>query len=323
MDATSQYPNPYDLPGQPVGQQPYASAQTGVDSVGGPVPPTPQGYAPAQPAMANPPKSGKGLAIILLILGLLIGGAAGFFIGYFFVFQPARERAELERTQFQSQISQLQTKVSDLEKQVADAATGVIPVQDGTGTSGTGTGTAPTTGGITADPQTANWVVFNDPQFHFSFKYPSDYEVKTVPDTDTTILVHYGIFKIGDSVEAGSVRVYKTEENDGPSRRSLRLFNWPNSLPVPTTQEAAGAGRIQSVEESPVTHNGTEGFEFSAIEATGNNSFDPKPGGQTFTGYVFENQFDATYLVGNCSSDKTSQRNLVGCLFGTTFKFVR
>ncbi len=339
MDATSQYPNPYELPGQPLGQQtgqagqqPYApvtggAGAPGMDSVGGPVPPTPQAYGPAQTTLTTPPKKGKGLAIVLLIVGILIGGLAGFFIAYFFVFQPERDRAALERTQFQSQISQLQTQTAALQAQLdaTGGPTGAIPVitGPGSGTSGTGTGTAPTTGGITADAQTANWVMFNDPQYHFSFKYPADYEVKMVPETDTTILVHYGVFKIGESVEAGSVRVYKSPADKGPSHRNLLLNNWPKTLPVPTTQTSAGAGSVQKVEESPVNVNGTEGAELSAAEAVKIGSYDAKPGGQTLTGYLFEEQFNASYLVGNCSSDTSSQRNLVGCLFGTTFTFVR
>jgi hypothetical protein len=260
--------------------------------------------------------SSAGLMIIWFLIGLILGGAAGYFAGYYFYFRPQLDEAQRIRTGLESQVKTLQ-----------QAQTGVIPTPNPTtpGTVTPGTGIAPTTGGITADPETASWSTFTSPEFKFSIKYPSDFEARTAQNSgdlekfdDSDIVFALEIIKPGETEAAATVRVYSGAQDDGPSEADASR-RWAGTLPVSITQKAAGAGKVVDVQTSSVTLNGTEGLELSGVEATAFGSFEPKPGGQTLTGYLFSEKFNRSYLVGSCSSDQTSQSNLVGCLALTTF----
>jgi hypothetical protein len=257
--------------------------------------------------------------IIWFLVGLIIGGAAGYFAGYFFYFKPQIDEAQRVRTGLEAQITTLKQQLQP---------TGIVPTPT-TPTITPGTGTAPTTGGITPDAETANWSTFTSTDFNFSIKYPTDYEAKPAQNSgdlakfdDDDIVFALEIIKPGETEAAATVRVYNNPDDDGPTETELHR-RWADTLPVSITQKAAGAGKVVSIQTSDVTLNGTQATELSGVEATSFGSFEPLPGGQTFTGYAFPDQFSRGYLVGSCGSDQTVQRNLVGCLALTTFTILR
>jgi hypothetical protein len=260
-------------------------------------------------------KTNGGVAIILFVVGLIVGGVATYFILSATLIKNQRDVAAQEKTALESRINSLEAQVQQLEQAAAGGNTG--------GTSTGGTGTAPTVGGITPDAETNDWVVFNNASFHVSFKYPSDYTVREFLNSadlaeleDEQIVYAVGIYKAGDPTPAGMVRVYKTEENDGPTHRNLTLFKWVGTLPTSIDNQPAGAGAVAEVAEKEIILNGVDGFQLTGHESTP-NSMEPTPGGATYTGYLFEETFDSSYLVHGCST-ANSQAAIVGCLFSTT-----
>jgi len=262
----------------------------------------------------------------MLIVGLLVGGAAGYFLGDLIVFSAERNQAAADKTALQQRVTQLEQQVATLQTGTGNSGTGA-----GTGTGTSGTGTAPTVGGVTPDPETATWSVYTNTQYHFSFKYPADYETREftdptqfeeqgLPADDDEVKFAVGIFKPGDAQFALLVRVYKTPDDDGVDHREIKLSRFANWLPSGIQTEPAGAGQIAKIGESVVTVNGTDGFELTATEGRG---LEATPGGSTYTGYVFEDVFSSHYLVQQCDSDQTVQRNVVGCLALTTFTITR
>ncbi len=278
-------------------------------------------YPGAYQSTPTKAKSNWTAAIVLLIIGLLAGGAAGYFLGDLLVGKPAREAAATEKQQLQSQIATLQGQSSS-----NNTTTNTTP---GTGTTTPGTGTAPTTSGVTADPQTTKWSTYTNTIGHFSFKYPSDYEVREFTKgtaemsslqtqvNDNNMVFAAGIFKKGETVPAGLVRLYDTETNQGINHRELKL-RFMRQLPSPL--QSGGTDTVEKIDESPITVNGSEGIKLNSYEGTGDVA---ATGGSTYTGYLFENQFDKNILVSYCNSDQGSQRNVVGCLFLTTFQIAR
>jgi|GEM_PF-5053437 len=274
------------------------------------------------PALAQAPKARTnwGLSIILLLVGLLIGAAAGYFGADFFIFGPKLDTAAKEKTQLSSRITTLENQVAQLQQ-----GTG------GTTTNNTtpGTGTAPTLNGITADPQTADWLQYSDTEHHVSFKYPSDYEVVGYQNSgdlakldDDKVFLGIGIVKKGDSEPAGLIYTYTPEGNsgsrgDGPTHRELALFTFPSHLPTAIAGVPAGAGVAPGVTESPAILNGVDGTKLTALEGSGTT---PTVGGATYTGYLLENKFGNTYLTSACNSKQATQQDIVGCLFLTTIE---
>jgi hypothetical protein len=273
------------------------------------------------------------LAIVLLVVGLVVGGAAGYFVGDLLIFSAERKQAAADKTALQQRVTQLEQQVATLQTGTGNTGTATTGTGSGTGTSTSGTGTAPTVGGITADPQTANWSLFEDKEKHFSFKYPSDYEVQAFQNSGDLASIKesvglsdsddfwfaIGIFKPGESTPAGLLRIYRLPP-DGPAHRDLQNFKFIDALPTTTQGQAAGAGVAPKADETAISLNGTEGFQFVSVEGKG---LDATPGGSTYTGHLFEEQFDNSYLTTYCDSDQTSQRNVVGCLWLTTFTILR
>ncbi|MFO0702796.1 MAG: hypothetical protein U0514_02930 [Candidatus Andersenbacteria bacterium] len=278
--------------------------------------------APTPAPIPAPAKRGVvGTLLIGVLIGLLVGGLAGYAIGQWFIFGPQRE-------ELQGQVGQLQTQVTTLEQQVATLKAGSGNSGTATGgTSSSGTGTAPTVSGVTPDPQTATWRTFSSTDFHFSFKYPDDYEVRTFQNSgdltklnDKDVVFAAGIFKPGEDAAAGMVYVYKNQIQQGPTRDGIVMNSFVSHLPTTVLQKSAGAGLINDVKEQTLSINGTEGLQLTAVEGS---KTEVTPGGSTYTGYFFENQFDHPYVVSYCDSDQSTQRNLVGCLFLTTFTVIR
>jgi type II secretory pathway pseudopilin PulG len=260
-------------------------------------------------------KTNWGVVVILFIVGLIVGGVATYFVLSATIIKNEREAAAQEKTALESRINTLEAQVQQLEQAAAGTTTG--------GTSTGGTGTAPTVGGITPDAQTSDWVVFNNASFHISFKYPSDYTVREFQSSadlaeleDEQIVYAVGIYKAGDPTPAGMIRVFKTNQNDGPDHRNVRLFKWVGTLPTSIDNQPAGAGVSPEVAEKEIILNGVDGFQFTAHESVP-NALEPTPGGATYTGYFIEETFNASYLVHGCST-ANSQAAIVGCLFSTT-----
>lgn len=319
----SGYPNPYGSSG------PYATPGATAPTAA----PTPAGTAyqpstPPQPVVAKPARNGSPLlAILMLIIGLLVGGAAGYFLGDILVFSSERTQLTTERTQLQQRVAQLEQQVATLQAGTGNSGTGTG--NTGTGTQTPGTGTAPTVSGVTPDPETATWSVYDNATFHISFRHPSDYTVRefqnsgdlTSQDLDPEeVAFAVGIFKASEAEPAGMVVVFKSQENDGPDHRGLTLFSFPGQLPTTLVTEAAGAGQINKVDEKTVIVNGTDAVELTAVEGRGSEA---TPGGSTYTGYLFEEQFNQNYLATYCDSDQTTQSNIVGCLWLTTVNITR
>ncbi len=267
-----------------------------------------QAAAGASGSTVAPAKSKMGLAITLLVVGLLLGGAAGYFIGDFLVFRPAQEKAAAERQALEDRIAALES----------DQTGTSLP---GEPTKNDGTGTVDILQGITPDPLTDDWSVYTNEEHHFSFRYPANYEVRETPQPldNEDQLFEVALFQAGSNVEAGSVRVYATPANDGPSTRDVTLFKWPSLLPTGLQGKSAGAGVAPGVESTTVTLNGNAALELTGVEG---KALTATPDGQTYTAYFIEDRFDASYLVGTCGTDQTKQENLVACPFLTTFKLI-
>lgn len=289
-----QYPDPYAVPGQQPEQQ--------VDVQNAPQ----QAFTPPEQA-APKAKTKWVLVFVAFIIGLLGGGAGGYFVADLFVVGPKLDESE-------QKVAELEAHVSTLESQTS-GTTGTTT----SGTSTTGTGTAPVVAGITPDPQTNDWAVYTDPTYSFSFRHPADYEVRAISDDNEDVLLYLGVFRSGQSDPAAFVRVYKTPANDGPSKRDITLFGWPALLPTGITGVPAGAGVAPGVLEEEKILNGTLVSELTATEG---KALTQKPDGAVYSGYYIEDQFGASYLIGGCS-DAVTQEAQTACLFLTTFEFVR
>ncbi|MFH0831186.1 MAG: hypothetical protein V1895_03960 [Parcubacteria group bacterium] len=300
---------------QPTPYSPYSSNLYSLPGQQNAAAGTPQHVAP-------PPKTRTNwlMALVLFLVGLLGGGAAGYFLGDFLIFQPKLDQTEADKAQLESRVAALETEITQLQQ-------GTTPTTPSTSGTTPGSGTAPTVSGVTPDPQTAGWSTFTSPEFHFSFKYPSDYQVRTfqsksdlVQLNDNDVIFAAGLYKTGEQEAAGIVYVYKSASAQGLDQRSLALFKWPAHLPSAVQTEAAGAGQVNLVEEQTLTVNGTEGMQLTAYEG---RELEKDPAGSTYKGYLFEEQFNQSYLVSQCDSDQSTQRNIVGCLFLTTFTITR
>lgn len=261
------------------------------------------------------------LAIILLIVGLIVGGAGGYFGAQFLVFGPERSRQ-------QTQVSELQTQVATLQQQVATLQAGSGNSGTATGSTGTGTGTAPSgANNITPDPQTASWQTYTDAERHISFKYPAGYEVRSFQNSgdlaqqtkDANVFLVTGIFKVGESTPAGALYFHKTG-SEAQSHDGLVSNSWVATLPTLVLQKSAGAGLVNDVSEQTVTLNGTQ---VTKMSAQAGSKTTPDPSGITYFGYLFENQFSQTIDASYCSSDQTTERNQVACLWLTTITVLR
>jgi hypothetical protein len=270
------------------------------------------------PPTASKPRTNWLLIFIFLILGLIIGGAGGYLSANYLVYGPRLDASETEKAQLESRVAALENELTQLKQGGTNPST--TPTTSTGGTT-TGTGTGSTASGITPSPVTATWSTYTNAAQHFSFKYPADYTVKEMPIEDEARgLLTLGIFRAGDTEPAGWVLVYKSQADGGPDHRELKLSAFVNELPTSVQTEPAGAGQVSKVSESNVVLNGTQAIELKASEGKG---LEATPSGETFTGYLVEETFDANYLIGGCSTDVSSPMGLVGCPFETTFTILR
>ncbi|MFO0704891.1 MAG: hypothetical protein U0517_02900 [Candidatus Andersenbacteria bacterium] len=311
MEPTSpQVPSPFTMPGNPAPLSTPTFAP-------------PSSTKPSQ--FSEPPKTRTNwlLCIVFLLIGLLLGGLAGYFVGDLLVFTPRLNESETARGQLESRVAVLENQLAQLQQ---------------SGTSGgssskttPGTGTAPSISGITPDPKTADWQVYTDTEHHLSFRYPIDYEVKVFENSgdlaqlnDDKTYLGVGIFKKGEAQPAGMVYLYTPEgsvgsRGAGPTHSDLQRNRFVSHLPTQVLQESAGAGLINTVAEQSIILNGTDGIQLSAQEGSKTTQ---TPGGSTYTGYLLENKFSNTYLTSACDSDQSTQPNIVGCLFLTTVSII-
>ncbi|MDP2587702.1 MAG: hypothetical protein Q8P33_02930 [bacterium] len=291
METSQPYNNPYTSTPQP-------------GAVGLPQPQQQNTFTPSPK-----PKSSIALVIVMLLVGLLVGGAAGYFIGDLLVFGPRFDESESDKAQLESRVSTLEAELAALQTDTP-APTGSTP------TTTTGISTAPTANGITPDALTAGWSTYTNQENRLTFKHPSDYTVQELPLEDATNeRLRVGIFAAGAAEPAGCVIVYKSSGTGGPSQRDISLFAFPAELPTTLVQVPAGAGLANDITEQAVILNGQQATELSAVEGRQQQA---TPGGATYTAYLIEDIFNSTYLIGGCSTLQTSPANLVGCPFETT-----
>lgn len=118
------------------------------------------------------------LVLLVAIPSLLVG------LGTYYV---VKTQAEADKTALNDSITALNKKVADLE--ATDGDTEAVETATETTTPSTTT-TAPST--TTATDETADWKTYSNTSYKYSFKYPTDWEVRKVSTgTDTSYLLSW------------------------------------------------------------------------------------------------------------------------------------
>ncbi len=258
-------------------------------------------------------KSKIGLIAGMLAIGLVAGGVVGYLIGDFLIFRPALNKEVGARTALEDRLSALESAGSSGSTTATSDTSGA----GDSGNTGSNQGGLEIFQGITADPLTIDWPTYTNEEHHFSFKYPSNYEVRKLATEDDRLIFNVGVFQKGGALASAFVRVYKSTQDKGPVVSELATFFWPPLLPARIKEKVVGAGRLNDVSEKEITLSGKSGSEIGALEGAG---LEAKPDGEIFKAYILPDLFGATYLVGTCGSDQTKQDNLVACPLLSTFE---